>query len=185
MDGSPLPSDSKPESDPWEEPTEEWIELTNLEKDPKLVTKELVVEVHAVSVKVSVAASVTSSIPKGEPRTIPYQVYAELVRECDIKYGQNMELRRLVELVAGGTVRGMPTPSLVPDARIRIRTLTEIAARHMEDLSSTSKEEMDPKGMTRLAKWLVYWSYEPWEIIVASSQIFRRLYMSEITIYSR
>ena len=68
-------------------------------------------------------------------------------------YGQNMELRRLVESMAGGATRGIPIP--VSDARIRIRALTEIAAQCIGDLASTSREDKDPKGMTRLVKWLV------------------------------
>ena len=112
-------------------------------------------EEQEVSTKVSVAVSVTSLVLKGEPRTVPYQVYAELGCECDMMYGQNMELRYLVESMAGGTMRGLSAPAPVSDARIRIRALTEIAARHMEDLASTSREDKDPKGMTRLAEWLV------------------------------
>ena len=60
-------------------------------------------------------------------------------------YGQTMELRRLLESTVGGAIRGIPVPA--SDARIRIRALTEIAARHMGDLASTSREDKDFKVM--------------------------------------
>ena len=65
---------------------------------------------QAISAQVSVAVSVTSPVLGGEPRIIPHQVYADLVRECDMMYGHNMELRHLVESMAGGATRGIPVP---------------------------------------------------------------------------
>ena len=154
-DGPPLPSDSEPESDPSEDPIDDWIELADLDKDPKPVSQNPAMAEQAVSVQAAVAVSVTSPVLRGEPRTIPHQVYTDLVRECDMMYGQNMELRRLVESMAGGPTRGVPVPVPTSDARIRIRALTEITTRRIGDLASTSREDRDPKGMTRIVKWLV------------------------------
>ena len=110
---------------------------------------------EAVSARASVAVSVASPVLRGEPGTIPHQVYTDLVRECDMMYGQNMELRRLVEYMAGGPTRGIPAPVPASDARIRIRALTEITARRVGDLASTSRGDRDPKGMNHIVKWLV------------------------------
>ena len=105
---------------------------------------------QAVSARASVAVSVTSPILRGEPRTVPHQVYTYLVHECDIMYGQNMELRRLVESMAGGPTRGIPVPVPASDAHIRIRALIKITAQHVGDLASTSRGYRDPKGMTHI-----------------------------------
>ena len=110
---------------------------------------------HAVLTRVSVVVSIMSPVLKGEPRTVPYQVYGYLVHECNMMYGLNMELRRLVESMAGGAVRRAAVPAPATNACMRIRSLIKIATRCMEVLSSTSREDKDPKRMTRFVKWLI------------------------------
>ena len=89
---------------------------------------------QAVSARVSVAVSVTSAVLREEPHIVPHHVYAYLVRECDMMYGQNYGAEmHLVESMAGGAIRGIPVP--VSDARIKIEALTEIAARRMRGSS--------------------------------------------------
>ena len=154
-DGPPLSSDFEPESDPSEDPIDDWIELADLDKDPKPISHNPAMAEQAVSVQAAVAVLVTSPVLREEPRTIPHQVYTDLVRECDMMYGQNMELRRLVESMAGGPTQGIPASVSASDAHIRIRALIEITTRRIGDLASTSREDRDPKGMTCIVKWLV------------------------------
>ena len=63
-------------------------------------------------------------------------------------YGQNMELRRLVESMAGGPTQGIPAcqyQHLMPV--LGFEPLIEITTRRIGDLASTSREDRDPKGM--------------------------------------
>ena len=75
--------------------------------------------------------------------------------------GQNFELRRLVDSLTVGPVRGMAAPAPAPDFSARIRALTHIAAQRLEEMAP----ECDDLGagssagsvveMARLMRWLV------------------------------
>ena len=96
-----------------------------------------------------------------EHRTVPYEVYVRISRECDFLRGQNFELRRLVDSLTVGASRGMASPAQVSDFSARIGALTHIAAQRLEEMA----HECDDLGagssagnateMARLMRWLV------------------------------
>ena len=99
---------------------------------------------------------VTSRTLVREHRTVPYEVYVGISRECDFLRGQNFELCRLVDSLTVGPSRGMAAPAQAPDFSSRIRALTHIAAQRLEemvpecdDLGAGSAEEM-----ARLTRWI-------------------------------
>ena len=104
---------------------------------------------------------VTSRTLVREHRTVPYEVYVGISRECDFLRGQNFELRRLVDSLTVGPSRGMSAPAQAPDFSARIRALTHIAAQRIEEMVP----ECDDLGagslarsaaeMARLTRWLI------------------------------
>ena len=74
---------------------------------------------------------------------------------------QNFELRRLVDSLPEGPVRGMAAPTPAPDFSACIRALTHVEAQRLEEMAL----ECDDRGagssagstadMAWLARWLV------------------------------
>ena len=113
MDRPPSPSESY-ESDSFEEKTDE----------PEMTTKPHALVVHTVPVSIRPSNAATSRVPLREPRTVPYEIYVEMVQECDFLHGQNSKLHRLVDSMVVGPARG--APNLFTDVSIRVRALVEI-----------------------------------------------------------
>ena len=83
---------------------------------------------------------VTSRTIVREHRTVPYEVYVGMSRECDFLRGQNYELRRLVDSLAVGPSRGMSAPAQIPGFSARIRALTHIAAQRLDEMTPESDD---------------------------------------------
>ena len=104
---------------------------------------------------------VTSRTLVREHRTVPYEVYVGMSRECDFLRGQNYELRRLVDSLTVGPSRGMSAPAQIPGFSARIRALTHIAAQRLDEMVPESDDlgagssAVNAAEVARLTRWLV------------------------------
>ena len=104
---------------------------------------------------------VTSRTVVREHRTVPYEVYVGMSRECDFLRGQNHELRRLVDSLTVGPNRGMTATAQIPGFIARIRALAHIAAQRMDEMVPDSDDlgagssAGSATEMARLMRWLV------------------------------
>ena len=104
---------------------------------------------------------VTSRTVVREHRTVPYEVYVGMSRECDFLRGQNHELRRLVDSLTVGPSRGMTATTQIPGFSARIRALAHIAAQRMDEMVPDSDDlgagssAGSAAEVARLTRWLV------------------------------
>ena len=104
---------------------------------------------------------VTSRTLVREYRTVLYEVYVGISRECYILRGQNFELHRLVDSLTVGPVGGRAAPTPAQDFSAHIRALIYISAQRLEEMAP----ECDDHGagssarsvveMAPLTRWLV------------------------------
>ena len=104
---------------------------------------------------------VTSRTVVQEQKTVPYDAYVGLSRECDFLRGQNFELRRLVDSLAVGPNRGVSAAAQSPDFSARIRALAHIAAQRLDamvpdnDRHGAGSSDGGATEMASLMRWLV------------------------------
>ena len=102
--------------------------------------------------------SVTSRPHAGEPRTVPYRVYAELGRECDFLQGQIRELRQMVDSLTH-TVREEVPPVVerepMPDGRTRFQVIDRLVSQHLDGIASSSHRSQGSGGIERLLRWVM------------------------------
>ena len=83
---------------------------------------------------------VTSRTVVREHRTVPYEVYVWMSRECDFLRGQNHELHRLLDSLKVGPSRGMTTTTQIPGFSSHIRAISHIAAQRMDEMVHESDD---------------------------------------------
>ena len=103
----------------------------------------------------------TSRTVVREHRTVPYEVYVGMSRECEFLRGQNYELRRLVYSLTVGPSRGMTTTSQIPGFSARIRAFAHIPAQRMDEMVPDSDDLVagssagNAAEVAHLTRWLV------------------------------
>lgn len=112
---------------------------TDPEEEPISQTPPLAIEYPGEGADVDSVTPASSFVHSSTPASIPYHVYEQLVRECDLLHSQNMEFQVLVDALASGVT----TLLLASSAGARLKAMIRSTTYEI-DMASTRSSVMEP-----------------------------------------